>query len=99
MLTPKQKKQVRYLISKNPSVEYQEQLESEEFALKEISQAADKMAERLKERLDGLKLVQDRIILHKNEIADSMNRLLQQESDLKKQQDKLQKEIDDLKSK
>lgn len=99
MLTPKQKKQVRYLISQNPSVEYQEQLENEEFALKEIAQLSEKISDRLKQKLDGFKLIEDRIALHKWELADSMNKLLQQEADVKTQQNKLQKEIDDLKSK
>lgn len=99
MLTPKQKKQVRYLISQNPSVEYQEQLENEDFAIKEIQKISEKLSERLKQKLESLKLVEDRIILHKNELQDSMNKLLQQEDDVKKQKEKLQKEINDLSSK
>ena len=57
MLTPKQKKQLRILISKNPDVEYQEKLDdSEQFALKEIKKFCERESIILKRQVEALQV-------------------------------------------
>ena len=99
MLTPKQKKQVRQLINKNPSVEYQEQLEDEQFALKEIKKFAERELIILKRQLEIVSLTEERLDLQKLEARQALNKLEDQHKDLQKEKDKLQKQIENLSDK
>lgn len=99
MLTPKQKKQIRQIINKNPSVEYQEQLEDEQFALKEIKKFAERELIILKRQLEIVSLTEERLDLQKLEARQALNKLEDQHKDLQKEKDKLQKQIENLSDK
>lgn len=99
MLTPKQKKQVRQLINKNPSVEYQEQLEDIQFALREIKKFAEREAIVLRRQLEIVSLSEERLELQKQEARQALEKLEDQHKDLKKEKEKLQKQIENLSDK
>lgn len=99
MLTPKQKKQVRQLINKNPSVEYQEQLEDIQFALREIKKFAERETIVLKRQLNVLSMSEERLELQKQEARQALEKLEDQHKDLKKEKEKLQKQIENLSDK
>lgn len=99
MLTPKQKKQIRQIINKNPSVEYQEQLEDEQFALKEIKKFAERELIILKRQLEIVSLTEERLDLQKLEARQALNKLEDQHKDLQKEKDNLQKQIENLSDK
>lgn len=96
MLTPKQKKQLRVLINKNPSVEYQEQLDNEAFAIKEIKRFAEREKIILQRQIGAANLSLKLLDQQKLENNKQKQSIEDQEKQLQKQKEQLLKQLEVL---
>lgn len=99
MLTPKQKKQLRVLINKNPDVDYQEKLDDEQYALKELKKFCEREIVVLKRQIDTADLSLKILSEEQKKLAEEESKLKNQEQQLEKQKQQLLKQIELLSEK
>lgn len=96
MLTQKQKEIKRLLISQNPGVEYQEQLENEQFAIAEIKRFSERECIILQRQVDACDLSLRILAIQKQEKEDEKAAIEEQEQQVINQKEELLNKIESL---